>query len=367
MSETKHPAARVRRPVLNRNAPDYLLLMVVAFGVTVVGTRAFLQITGFPQLGNETFHIAHALWGGLLLLIGGWLMLMFANRWIFRLAAVAAGAGVGLFIDEVGKFITQTTDYFFPLAAPIIYAAFLITVFVYLVVRRPRAQDARAAMYTILEDLQEVLDRDLNDDEREALLDRLSQVIADSQRDDLRHLAEMLRSFIESDTVPIRTRATTPWDRLLEWLHKVEVRWLPRGRYRMLIVAAVAVTSIGSLIAIAALAALIFDPQGRAELISLLIEAPQVTGDASLLSYLTMIILEAIGALLMGIAAVLYVRGNDLLGSRIASLALVVSLTLTNVLGFYFDQFAMIATVLFQLGLLLAIVRYQQRFALATA
>ena len=64
----------------------------------------------------------------------------------------------------------------------------------------------------------------------------------------------------------------------------------------------------------------------------------------------------------MGIAAALYVRGNDLLGSRIASLALVVSLTLTNVLGFYFDQFAVVATALLQLVLLLALLRYQQRF-----
>lgn len=362
MTETKAPALRTRRAVFNRNAPGYLLLMVVAFGATVVGTRAFLQITGFPQIGNSTFHIAHALWGGLLLLISAWLMLMFANRWIFRLAAVAAGAGVGLFIDEVGKFITQATDYFFPLAAPIIYAAFLITVFVYLVVRRPRTQDARAEMYTILEDFQEVLDHDLNDDEREALIDRLAHVQQIAQRDDLRHLAELLLGFVRSDIVPVTTRQTTTWDRFLGWLSSAEERWLPRGRYRMLIVAAVVLTSIGSVVAIIGLVILIFNPQALADIITLFVEEPGVTGSNSLFSYLAMSLLEIIGALLMGAAAVLFVRGRDLLGVRIASLSLVLSLTLTNVIGFYFDQFAMVATVLFQLVLLLALLRYQHRF-----
>ena len=47
--------------------------------------------------------------------------LLFANRWALGTSAVLAGIGVGLFIDEVGKFLTQTNDYFFPPAAPIIY------------------------------------------------------------------------------------------------------------------------------------------------------------------------------------------------------------------------------------------------------
>ena len=49
---------------------NYLLLIsLVAFSVTVVITRIFLQLTGFPQIGDSVLHIAHALWGGLLLFI----------------------------------------------------------------------------------------------------------------------------------------------------------------------------------------------------------------------------------------------------------------------------------------------------------
>jgi hypothetical protein len=44
--------------------------------------------------------------------------LLWSNPWVQRATAVCAGAGSGLFIDEVGKFITRQNDYFTPLAAP---------------------------------------------------------------------------------------------------------------------------------------------------------------------------------------------------------------------------------------------------------
>src|SRR4028119_1992848 len=123
---------RMRKPVKRKNAEQYLLFTLLSFATTVILIRLFLSLTGYPQVGNNTLHIAHAIWGGLLLFIASLLTLILANRWINTIGALFTGAGVGLFIDEVGKFITQDNDYFFPAAAPIIYTLFLLTVLLYL-------------------------------------------------------------------------------------------------------------------------------------------------------------------------------------------------------------------------------------------
>jgi hypothetical protein len=118
--------------------------------------------------------IAHLLWGGLLLFIAALLPRMLANRYALNVAAMLSGVGVGRFIDEVGKFITRNNDYFYPAAAPIIYAFFLLAVLVYLRVRRPPSHDARSELYRVFDDLQEVLDCDLDRQEQADLEARLS-------------------------------------------------------------------------------------------------------------------------------------------------------------------------------------------------
>ncbi len=127
---------KIRSVVRRDHAEKYLLTSLVAFAITVIIIRVFLQLTGFPQIGNSVLHIAHALWGGLILFVAVLLPLALANRWAIQGSALLGGIGIGLFIDEVGKFITQTNNYFFPPALSLIYGFFLLTILVYLYVRR---------------------------------------------------------------------------------------------------------------------------------------------------------------------------------------------------------------------------------------
>ncbi len=129
--------------VIREGAERYLLLAIVSFVVAVVGIRWYLQATGYPQVGGGELHIAHMLWGGLVLVVAALLPLVVATRWALTLSAVLAGAGTGLFIDEVGKFITASNDYFYPLAAPLIYGLLLTLILVFIVVRR--REDAEPA------------------------------------------------------------------------------------------------------------------------------------------------------------------------------------------------------------------------------
>ncbi|MEU8168307.1 MULTISPECIES: hypothetical protein [unclassified Micromonospora] len=109
-------------------AASHLQAFVLSGVVTVLALRAYLEATDYPQLGGGGLHIAHVLWGGLLLAVGLGIPLIFLGEGARTAGAIVGGVGFGLFIDEVGKFVTTGTDYFYAPAAAIIYVAFALLV-----------------------------------------------------------------------------------------------------------------------------------------------------------------------------------------------------------------------------------------------
>lgn len=101
-------------------------IWLVAAVTTIVGIRAYLYATGYPQVGGGTLHIAHMLWGGLGLTVALGMLLLFQSDVWKPVAAVVGGVGFGTFIDELGKFITKDNDYFFKPTIAIIYAIFIL-------------------------------------------------------------------------------------------------------------------------------------------------------------------------------------------------------------------------------------------------
>ncbi|MBE0633988.1 hypothetical protein IH574_05405, partial [Candidatus Bathyarchaeota archaeon] len=75
--------SRIWKPVHRRGAERYLQLTILSFAASVSVTRLILELTGYPQLGNQTLHIAHVLYGGVFLYAASLLPLLYANRWAY--------------------------------------------------------------------------------------------------------------------------------------------------------------------------------------------------------------------------------------------------------------------------------------------
>jgi hypothetical protein len=111
-------------------------VLLVSAVTAVLVTRLYLSMTGYPRVGAGPLHIAHLLWGGLLMLAAQILLLSALGNRAKRIAAIVGGLGFGLFVDEIGKFVTSDNDYFFKPAIALIYVLFILLFLVFRAIER---------------------------------------------------------------------------------------------------------------------------------------------------------------------------------------------------------------------------------------
>ncbi|MEU2665157.1 hypothetical protein ACLQ20_25360 [Micromonospora sp. DT46] len=355
-----------RRLVARLDAEHYMLLMLIGFGGAVLGTRAFLALTGYPQVGGGTLHISHALWGGLSLFVAALVPLLVVNRAALLGAALLAGIGTGLFIDEVGKFITADNDYFFPAAAPIAYAAFLIGVWLYVRARSTRVEGTRAQLHAALELLGEAVDGRLSERDRAQLRRRLGAAAASPDDDRLQPLATALLELAEPGVLPPYEHRSGRIARIAVAVRAWVARSLTRGRLRVGLVLALGLLGFATLSDLITIVAVALDLRdGTTE--GVLTTANEfarvdIQDRRGVLLLLVRALLDAgVGTALI-VAAGLLLRGVARRAVELARAGLVTLLSVVNLLVFYLDQFAAAVSALGQLAVLLAVQRYQRLF-----
>src|SRR2546427_6027103 len=165
------------RPFFIRNLDAGKLLesFLVSAVAAFLGVRFFLGVTAYPRLGGGGLHIAHMLWGGTLMVAAVLLLLSNLGQRIRRAAAVVAGLGFGLFIDELGKFITSDNNYFYRPAIALIYVVFVLLFLWWRSLERHRVWDEQTYLANALMLLQDAALHDLDPTEKYHLVRWLRQ------------------------------------------------------------------------------------------------------------------------------------------------------------------------------------------------
>jgi hypothetical protein len=345
----------MRRPVPRVDGAASVRLLAVSFGVTVVGTRLYLSLTGWPQIGGGEYHLAHALWGGLLLLLGGIMALLWSNPWVQRATAVCAGAGSGLFIDEVGKFITRQNDYFTPLAAPIIYAFFLGVLSVAVLARHAPLQEPRSLAYTLVVRLKSVVDGPVSPDDRAEMLSEVAALENATAHPDLQELARRLRPVVEDAAVDLPEPRTRP---VVAALTRMEAALFPQWVHRLVLALAAALLGLLSFTGLAVFVGL---ANGDPDLQVVLGDTPVDVGELR-----TALLVASVGETLVGVllltSAVELLIARDRVGVATGCAGLILGLAGVNVVLGYLDAETVVAVVVVELALLVGYRRYRSRF-----
>lgn len=140
---------------------------------TIIIVRIFLRLSGYPQLGGGGLHIAHMLWGGLLLALSLLISVSFLNKEARRLSVVLGGIGFGLFIDEIGKFVTSDNNYFYQPTFALIYLVFVLLFFSFRFLLSHHSLTSHEYAMNAVEEMKEVLYLDLDEDEKQRTLNYL--------------------------------------------------------------------------------------------------------------------------------------------------------------------------------------------------
>lgn len=180
--------------------------------------RFYLSVMGYPSIGGEKYHIAHMLWGGVLMVTAFVLNFAFLGNRIQRMVALLGGVGFGVFIDEIGKFITRDNDYFFRPSVGIIYAIFVVLYITTTFLTREQKLTSEEYQLNALRSLEEAIHHDMDRHERSAA----RQLLSHARQSDV--LTQRLHALLYEVPVvpPAQSKLITRWRKAIsEWYERM--------------------------------------------------------------------------------------------------------------------------------------------------
>jgi hypothetical protein len=150
------------------------------------------------------------------------MMLCFLGARVQRIAAIVGGVGFGVFIDELGKFITRDHNYFYEPTIGIIYAIFIIMYLSFNFLSRKQPLSERTAQLNALAQLEEAIVHDMDPIEKQRVNTLLD--LADPRDPLTKQLKKLLHT-----TPTVAPRGPSISHRIMLFLDKIYERFWHRN------------------------------------------------------------------------------------------------------------------------------------------
>jgi len=188
--------------IRNLEASEHLENFLISAVSSILIIRAYLAIAGYPSIEFGDFHIAHMLFGGFLMLFALLASLIYLNRIAKTFAATVGGIGFGMFIDELGKFLTKDNDYHFQPTVALIYVIFVLLFLLFKMIERYKTIKPKGYAINALELVKEAIIHDLDKEEKKLALNYIKH--ADKKDPIVKLLAKILS---EIEAIPVNTKS----------------------------------------------------------------------------------------------------------------------------------------------------------------
>ena len=332
--------------IRNLNAFYHAEVFLVCAVASILVIRIFLHLTGYPQIGNSTLHIAHMLWGGLLMLIALIMLFSFIGKRTELWAAILGGVGFGTFIDEVGKFVTSDNNYFFEPSVAIMYIIFVLIVLALHMIKTGWSYTRKEYLVNAIRGLEEVALNNLDSEEKREVLHYLSRSDPDEP------LTKALMKLVtNTQTVPPADPGL--YSRIKTTLSNFYTRIAGSGYFK----AGITIFFIAKLIITLSYVALftVFIGFGWDKLLNIKFFG-HAAESAQNLTFIDKA--EILSSLLSGVFVLLgvyFIRKSRLQAYRMFERSVLVSILLTSVFIFYKEQFTALAGLSFSILILIGL------------
>jgi|GEM_PF-5884271 len=333
-----------------KNSGFFALTFFTSASISIPVTRFFLFCTGNPSIQKGEIHVSHVIFGGFFMFLALFLVLIFGNKKIYFWCSLIGGIGLGFFVDQLGKFITVNYDYWYEPAAPIIYVLFIMFFLLIKFFTREKKQNDIEKAYNTLEYIIDFLDDEIDEKEKKRILELIKLRKKQISEKNALAIIKGVEKILSDKTLEVpEEKAISLGERFIFKLRKIRYKITKKRMYIWILESIVILRSILILIQSSQF---IFYKEWKKMDVSR--------------SYMTFLFLFTtsqiiVGTLfLIGTFLVFSKKGNKKLGLKTCKYGVFVSLFITDIFHFYYDQFSSVLYVIFDL-LFLDLIFAQER------